>query len=287
MGLKRASDAIYAFRFLRLLTKDWTDMKAYEMGLVDENGKKLRSPETPEEKNQYTLFHRLVYNLKRTLNLLPGRAARKFGSYASALYLIKEETGIDEDILLEYLAKAGFDTSIEEDTSYRDLQEDGRYQLSHDMVQPMSSLDVEMHKGSIVRVEEELSETIGSLPLYRCTHELSGASVIVSPYDIDTHLQEEVSSAAVTTGDVALPPVPKKTKGGNRFFDFTVPSNVFRRMTRGRKKHQRWKSLLDMNDSNQKQIADFARKYKDAQVVLRDETTGAIQKIRRTSSDGF
>jgi hypothetical protein len=58
-------------------------------------------------------------------------------------------------------------------------------------------------------------------------------------------------------------------------------------MTRGRKKHQRWKSLLDMNDSNQKQIADFARKYKDAQVVLRDETTGAIQKIRRTSSDGF
>lgn len=288
MPLKRVTDAAYAFRFLRLLTMDWEDMKAYEMGLIDEYGNKLRSPETPEEKNQYTLFHRLVYNLKRLLNLLPGRAARKLGSYASALYLIKEATGLEENMLLEYFERAGFNIDINEDISETTpLVEGARYQIAHDIIRPMSTFDVNMSKGSIVRVEQKLDDEFLSLPLYECIHELTGAKIVLSSHDVDTHISEEVSSAAVTTSDVALPPVPKKTKGGEKFFDFTVPSNVFRRMQKGRKKHQRWKNLLDMNDSSQKQIADFARKYRDAKVVLRDETTGAIQKLRRTSSDGF
>lgn len=287
MGLKRASDAIYAFRFLRLLTKDWTSMKAYEMGLIDENGKKLRSPETSEEKDQYTLFHRLIYNLKRMLNLLPGRAARKFGSYASALYLIKEETGIDEDILLEHFRKAGIEIDMSESAETKPLVEGGRYQLAYDMIHPTTSFDIDLYQGSLVCVERKLDAEFLSFPLYECTHELTGSKITLTPHDVSTHIREEMTSGAMTTGDVALPPTPKKTEKGDRFYDFTVPSTVFRRFRRGRKKYQRWKNLLDMNDGSQKQIADFARKHRDAKVVLRDETTGAIQTVRRSSSDGF
>ena len=67
MSLLRAGDFFYALRFLRLLTTPWKKTSAYELGIVDENGKKLKKPETSEEKSAYNVFHKLVYNLKRLL----------------------------------------------------------------------------------------------------------------------------------------------------------------------------------------------------------------------------
>ena len=64
MGIiSRAADTYYTYRFLKTLVTPWNKMKAYDLGLVDENGKKLRSPTTPEEKSEYSLFHRLVLSL--------------------------------------------------------------------------------------------------------------------------------------------------------------------------------------------------------------------------------
>jgi hypothetical protein len=293
MGLKRAADAAYAFRFLRLLTKDWTSMKAYELGLIDENGKKIRSAVTPEEKNQYTLFHRLIYNIKRSFNLLPSSVARKFGSYAAALYLIKESTGIDEGILLREFQRLGFD--LEEDTEEEfPLREGMAYQLANPI--PTETDGFLIPSGTKVVIRETLQSSHFGQTFYRAFHPLSNSTLYLTSYDVNVSLGEETgsssaststSTASVSTKDVALPPVPKKTKKGDQYYDFTVPSEVFRRFRRGRKKHSRWKTLLDMNDDNQRQIADFARKNQKAKVVLRDENTGAIQAIRRSSSDGF
>ena len=38
--LSRAADLGYAFRFLKLLTTPWNKLKAFELGIVDEKGKK-------------------------------------------------------------------------------------------------------------------------------------------------------------------------------------------------------------------------------------------------------
>jgi hypothetical protein len=298
MGLKRAADAAYAFRFLRLLTKDWTDMKAYELGLIDENGKKIRSPKTPEEKNQYTLFHRLIYNIKRSFNLLPSSVARKFGSYAAALYLIKESTGIDEDILLREFQRLGFDFYLDECTEEEfELREGFSYQLSTPI--PTDTDEFLVPAGTKVVVQECIHSPHFGQTFYRAYHPLSRSTLFLTSHNVDLCLGEETtaaatssssstsSSASVSTKDVALPPVPKKTKKGDQYYDFDVPSEVFRRFRKGRKKYSRWKNLLDMNDDSQKRIAEFARKNRKAKVVLRDETTGALQAIRRTSSDGF
>ena len=51
--LSRAADLGYAFRFLKLLTTPWNKLKAYELGIVDANGKNIKKAkqlETPEEK---------------------------------------------------------------------------------------------------------------------------------------------------------------------------------------------------------------------------------------------
>ena len=89
--LTRAGDLVYTIRFLKLLTTSFDKTKAFKMGLIDAKGKKLKSPKTPEEKGVYTLFHRLVYNIKK---LIPGG---KVGSFASALFLLKEKYGINPE----------------------------------------------------------------------------------------------------------------------------------------------------------------------------------------------
>ena len=71
--VNRAVDTVIVFRILKILTTPWNKMKAWEFGLIDDNGKRIKSkkPQTKEEKNAFTLLHRLVFNLKRLIELLP------------------------------------------------------------------------------------------------------------------------------------------------------------------------------------------------------------------------
>lgn len=104
MGIvKRAADLVYTFRFLKLLVTSFESTDAFKMGLIDAKGKKLRKAETPEEKNAYTPFHRLVYNIKK---LIPGG---KIGSYASALYLIKEHGKMSDQSVEKVIKELGLD----------------------------------------------------------------------------------------------------------------------------------------------------------------------------------
>ena len=68
--LSRVGDIAYALRFLKLLVTPWEKMNAFKYGLIDNKGKKLKKPELPIEKSVYTIFHRLVFNIKRLLNIL-------------------------------------------------------------------------------------------------------------------------------------------------------------------------------------------------------------------------
>ena len=92
--LKRAADLGYTFRFIRLMVMDWKDWDAYKLGLIDENGKRNKNVkmDTDEKKSAYTPFIRLAANVKRLVAKIPGGGSR-LGSFASALYLIKEKVG--------------------------------------------------------------------------------------------------------------------------------------------------------------------------------------------------
>ena len=95
MGLvKRAADLTYAFRFIRMMVMDWKDWDAYKLGIIDENGKRNRNVklDNDEKKSAYTPFIRLAANIKRLIAKVPGGGS-KLGSFASALFLIKEKVG--------------------------------------------------------------------------------------------------------------------------------------------------------------------------------------------------
>ena len=88
-ALSKSADLVYTLRFLRLLTTPFEKTTAYELGLIDDKGNKLKKPWSEKEKSAYNTFHRLVFNIKKLMAKVPGGSSR-IASYASALYLIKE-----------------------------------------------------------------------------------------------------------------------------------------------------------------------------------------------------
>ena len=112
MGLiKRAADLAYTFRFIRMLVLDWKDWDAFKLGVIDEEGKRNRNTklDTDEKKSAYTPFIRLCANIKRLVSNIPGGGS-KLGSFASALYLIKEHYGLKDNQIESITKKFGIDT---------------------------------------------------------------------------------------------------------------------------------------------------------------------------------
>ena len=119
-----AIDLFVAYRFLRILTTPWEDQDAYKLGIIDKDGKLLRKKntlKTTEEKQSFTLLHRLVFNLKRILHKVPG-VRTKIGTYATALFLLKqhftdqvEEEDMIENAFTVWLLKHGYVTEQEVD----------------------------------------------------------------------------------------------------------------------------------------------------------------------------
>jgi len=112
MGLlKKAADTVYAFRFIRMLVLDWKDWDAYKAGIIDENGKRVKSVKIDnlEKSSTWTPFIRLCANIKRIISKAPGGGSR-LGSFAAALYLIKEKTGMTDKELKQICEKVGIES---------------------------------------------------------------------------------------------------------------------------------------------------------------------------------
>lgn len=159
--LQRAVDVYYTFRFLRQLVTPWNETKAFKLGLIDADGKVLRKATTPDEKDAYTLFFRLVYNIKRLLNKIP-LGSTKLASYAAALWLIKENTKMSEEAVIEgfnaYLEQEGvvLDNTLSESKTWMTKGENllpGKYKLAEHVVSPITG-ELVAFKGSLIMVNE-------------------------------------------------------------------------------------------------------------------------------------
>lgn len=159
--VQRAVDIYYTFRFLRQLVTPWNETKAFKMGLIDADGKLIRKPITGEEKDAYTLFFRLVYNIKRLLNKVP-LGKTKLASYIAALWLIKENTKMSEEAVIEgfnaYLEKMGLelDNTLSESKTWMVRGQNllpGKYKLAEHVVSPITG-ELVAFKGSLIMVNE-------------------------------------------------------------------------------------------------------------------------------------
>jgi len=197
MGIiSRAADTYYTFRFLKTMTTKWTDMEAYKRGIVDENGKVLKkgSQISSEDKSHYTLFHRLVFNIKRILEKLPfGKT--KLASYAAALFLLKEETHLSQEQIKEALEQImqdlelDLDMALNEDRSWNVMENDqlapGNYSLSEDIASPKTG-EIIARKGTsiIADANNDPVDYMYGTPIYKVRHVPTQTDVYVAPGDL-------------------------------------------------------------------------------------------------------
>ena len=109
-------DIYVAYKFVKILSQPWKDTDAFKLGIIDEKGKvliKRRNLKTGEQKAAYTIFHTLIWNIKRILDKLPPTRTR-IGSFAAALWMLKEYTAprvqnqnLIEQTFVNYLVETG------------------------------------------------------------------------------------------------------------------------------------------------------------------------------------
>ena len=190
-----ALDTFVAYKFIRILTTDWEDMEAFDNGIIDKNGKILRKSKTlstTRDKNSYTIFHRLIFNLKRILEKLPfGKS--KLTSFATGLILLKENK---KDMqLLKESEQYTKGMLLDEEFAYF-LQERkkvilpvGEYKLTNDVFVGGEG-DVAGKRGDPVMVAKNLEadeddEILGD-KFFTVKHIKSGEDIIVSLEDLTT-----------------------------------------------------------------------------------------------------
>lgn len=118
----RIIDAAIVYRILKMLVTPFDKTEAFKLGIIDAKGKILKKAfqlKTNQERDAYTLLHRLVFRLKRIIEKVPIEN-KKFLSYAAAFALIREcyEKNSEpinlEEMFLESLKQPHDTTLIEE-----------------------------------------------------------------------------------------------------------------------------------------------------------------------------
>lgn len=85
-------DNLVAYKILTMLVKPFKETQAFKLGIIDDKGTNLKrsgSLRTSEEKDSYTYLHRLVFNMKKIINKIPGGESN-LKSLVAALFLVRE-----------------------------------------------------------------------------------------------------------------------------------------------------------------------------------------------------
>jgi hypothetical protein len=91
-------DLFLVYQFIKRLATPFKEWDAYELGIIDDKGnqlKKRREFSKQAEHRAFGLFDVVTVKLKRMLEKVPGGKTR-LGSYAAALWLIKEHKTIEK-----------------------------------------------------------------------------------------------------------------------------------------------------------------------------------------------
>ena len=198
----RAIDLFVTYRFIKLLVTPFEDTPAFKLGIIDKNGNRVRLPKstrvtplnTIEEKSAYTILHKLIFNIKKIFEKVPGLRT-KLGTYAAALFLLKDtfkESVDDPDVFekefMKYLKEQGFeiDDSISEEViGFGEILPKGEYVLVNDILNKEEE-ELSAKKGDkVVTFEDEAPiDTILGVEIFPVVHMRTKEIIYVSLEDI-------------------------------------------------------------------------------------------------------
>ena len=203
----RAIDLFVTYRFIKLLVTPFEKTEAFKLGIVDVKGNRILPPpiagvrqtrpeplRTSEEKNAYTILHKLVFNIKKIFGKVPGLRT-KLGTYAAALFLLKDtfkESVDDPDVFekefMKYLKEQGYeiDDSISEEViGFGEVLPKGEYVLVNDILNTEEE-ELTAKKGDkVVTFDDEAPiDTVLGVEIFPVVHMKTQEKIYVSLEDI-------------------------------------------------------------------------------------------------------
>ena len=95
-------------------------------------------------------------------------------------------------------------------------------------------------------------------------------------------LVEEVMSTASAV-DMNPTGKPKKKR---KCETFSVSDDCFHKFRHGKTKFERWSKYLDLTDTSQKKIYDWAKRHHNGTIILKNAQTGQVRGIRYNRTGG-
>ena len=199
----RAIDLFVTYRFLRLLTTPFEKTDAFKLGIIDEKGNRVKLPKstkpavelsTSELQSAYTILHKLIFNIKKLFNKIPGLRT-KVGTYAAALFLLKDtfkESVDDPDMFEKEFVKflkennIELDDEISEDViGFGEVLPKGEYVLINDILNKEEE-ELSAKKGDkvIAYDDEPPIDTILGVEIFPIIHIKTQEKIYVSLEDI-------------------------------------------------------------------------------------------------------
>jgi hypothetical protein len=194
----RAVDLFVTYRFIKLLTTPFDKTDAYKMGIIDEKGNRTdKKLYKVDEKNAYTILHKLVFNIKKIFMKVPGLRT-KVGTYAAALFLLKDtfKEHVEDDRMFEkefmkFLEEQGMvldDSIVEEVNLDNGKLPKGLYVLTQDVIATGEDDEDEIDAlaGDEVETFEDVAaaDTILGVDVFPVIHKKTKQKIFVSAEDI-------------------------------------------------------------------------------------------------------
>ncbi len=66
------SNTIIAYKILKDLSSPYEEMDAFKLGIIDDKGAKLKSPQTTQERDAYDSYTKMILNMRRLMQRFVG-----------------------------------------------------------------------------------------------------------------------------------------------------------------------------------------------------------------------
>ena len=193
----RAIDMFVTYRFVKLLTQPFDKTDAFKMGIIDDKGNRTdKKLYKASEQSAYTVLHKLVFNIKKIFQKVPGLRSR-VGTYAAALFLLKdtfkehiEDPQVFEKEFIKYLQENNIqldNTIVEEVTLDNGKLSKGIYILTQDVIiTDEEQEDFDALEGDEVEVFEDTppADTILGVDVFAVIHNRTKQKIFISSEDI-------------------------------------------------------------------------------------------------------
>jgi hypothetical protein len=160
----RLMDNLIALRLLYKLVTPFEQTNAFKLGIIDAKGKVLKPAstlKTDAERNAYNYLDRLIFNVKRLINKLPGGES-KLKNLTAAYFMVREKyenksSYINEKQFVALVEKLDRVTLVEEELAVLDMLDETKRMSAQVKLQRAFEREQQKSEASRKRAQELLN----------------------------------------------------------------------------------------------------------------------------------